>query len=254
MKKTGQLIASAAVAALAMGTLGSGFLVLSTTGAVAKSDNGSSGGGNGGSHGSSGGSDHGNGGNSGAHGNSASHPSNAGGNSANAGSNSHGKGKYHRASARYLKRLNAMCSNGKSQSPNSNVYKINFFYTQYGLQQQARTDLGGAFSDLQASVTYDGTAYGSLTDTSAADAALSDAIAKDGTSSDPLLSFDATAMDAYLADQTALAKATQDTHDALAAAVGCDSGATALDGADPTSPEGIAYQTFLNHCADPSNG
>jgi len=223
MRKTGQLIASAAIAAMAMGTLGSGLLVLSASEAAAKSSKGEANGGGSKSQGA-------------AHKNE------------NAGSKSQGKGKYHKLSARYLKNLNAMCSNGKSQSANSNVYKINAFYD----AKKAVEDYAGTKSEAESTLA----SYSYPTDSGdvsfGTDAfSVSDAIAYEEDQLAADASYDTTNLAALESYDHALGlEATQ--FDKLATAVRGTARAEALVNADPTSPEGMAYQDFLNHCSDPA--
>jgi hypothetical protein len=100
MNKTVQLIAGAAIAAMAMGTTGSGFLILSATEAVAKSEKGSE-------------------------------KSNEAGSRSQGKSEGKGKGNARRGIANQLKQLNAMCANGNAQknaSKSGNVGRIGSFY------------------------------------------------------------------------------------------------------------------------------
>jgi len=159
-----------------------------------------------------------------------------------------GKGKYHKLSARYLKNLNAMCSNGKSQSPNSNVYKINAFYAAKALVE----DYAGTKAAAEGTLT--GYSYpGDSGDISfgSEDFSLSDAIAyeTEQAAADP--TYDTTNLSALQDYQHAL-DLESDQYDALATAVRGTARADALVNADPASPEGVAYQTFLNHCSDPA--
>ena len=229
MKKSGQLIASAAIAVMAMGTLGSGLLVLSANPVAAKSSKGESNGG----------------------GSKSQRDTNR---SASAGSKSQGKsqgkgkGQYHKGTAKYLKNLNAMCSNGKSRSPNSNVYKINAFYD----AKKAVEDYAGTKSEAESTLA----SYSYPTDSGdvsfGTDAfSVSDAIAYEEDQLAADASYDTTNLAALESYDHALGlEATQ--FDKLATAVRGTARAEALVNADPTSPEGMAYQDFLNHCSDPA--
>jgi len=231
MNKFGQLIAGAAIAALSVGTLGSGFLVLTAHEAAAKSDKSSNGSSNG----------------------------NKGGNSANAGSKSqgkalgkgNGKGQYHKVSARYLKNLNAMCSNGKSQSPNSNVYKINAFFTAQDAVDAAVKTIGESSATLSGYSYVDGNGdtqtFGS--DTFVVGDAIAYEEAQQAASADPA-TYDTTNLDALGAYQTASGdlQGLQDTaRSKLGDATRSQDQANALMDATE-GPLFDAYQSFLQRC------
>ena len=111
MKHTKSLIASTIVTCVLAGSLASGLVVLSAGEVAAKSEN-------------------------------------AGGNgkSESAKNKTKANGKSRAKHARYLKNLNAMCSNGKSQSEESNVYRINAYYG----AQEAVADWTDEKSDAEA--------------------------------------------------------------------------------------------------------
>lgn len=229
MKTTGRLIAGAAIAAMATGALGSGFLVLSAEQVAAKSATGAA-------HSADAG--------------SKSQGKNGDNGRATAGSRSQGKskgqGKYHKLSARILKNLNAMCSQGKSQSPNSNVYRISAFYSATDVVNGYAATMDAASSTLSGYTDPSGHLFGSAEFD--VQASIDAELANQDSQGD---AFDPTYLNALQDYQTGLGYADAQ-YNALATAVRSTDRADALVNAPEGTPEYDAYQTFLAHCTDPA--